>query len=190
MKFLRRNRSDKSDASEEPAAKRRRVEEEDEEEDTSFDDKTVELQEEMGKRSRDRNIAIIQQLTSETFDGRRDWLKKNQPLASDVLLKFPSLKLRKVVSDKIIAILSTLAEFINYSSGLNSRNLLDSWIRPQFILWWRIGIAGRNELFATPNWNHTTEKDSKIFLPRWIRQPMTRSKVRLSHINSVLSIII
>ncbi len=69
-----------------------------EEEDTSFDDKTVKLQDEMGKRKRDRNVAIIQQLTSETFDGRREWLQKMQPLASDVLSKFPSLKLRKVVS--------------------------------------------------------------------------------------------
>ena len=55
MKFLRRNRRDKSDVSEEPA-------EEDEEEDTSFDDKTVDLQEEMGKRSRDRNIAHLRPL--------------------------------------------------------------------------------------------------------------------------------
>ena len=90
FKFLRRPA--KSDSNE-PHAKRHRVDEE------SFDSNVAELQEEMLKRKRERNVAIIQSLTSETFQGRRDWIRKQQPLVSDILTKFLSLKMRKVVGD-------------------------------------------------------------------------------------------
>ena len=95
MKFLRRTPQcqQKSGDSGEPSAKRGRVY------DSSYEENVAKLMDEMRKRKRDRKIAVVQQLTSDTFQGRRDWLKKYQPLTSDILSKFPSLKLRKVVGN-------------------------------------------------------------------------------------------
>ena len=58
----------------------------------------------MKKRKRDRNVALIQSLTLDTFVGRRDWIQKEQPHVSDVIAKFPSLKMRKVVSVAVIVL--------------------------------------------------------------------------------------
>ena len=58
----------------------------------------AELQTEMTKRKKDRNIATIQRLTTETFSARREWILKEAPTVFDIVQKFPSLKVRKVVS--------------------------------------------------------------------------------------------
>ncbi len=86
MKFLRR--PDTETVLEPPAKKPR-------EDDTHI---IEHLQDEMKKRKKDRNIANIQSLTNDTFLERRSWMAEEQPLVSDVLTKFPSLTLRKVVS--------------------------------------------------------------------------------------------
>ena len=91
FKFLRRP------TGQEPPGKKPR-----QDDDGSFDTNVANLQEEMKKRKRDRNIATIQTLTTETFSGRRAWIKEEQPPVSDVLLKFPSLKMRKVVRFALI----------------------------------------------------------------------------------------
>ena len=52
----------------------------------------------MGKRKKDRSIATIQSVMEDTFTERRGWIQDVQPVVSEVLDKFPSLKLRKVVS--------------------------------------------------------------------------------------------
>ena len=59
-----------------------------------YEELVAELQTEMTNRKKDRNIATIQRLTTETFSARREWILKEAPAFE----KFPSLEVRKVVS--------------------------------------------------------------------------------------------
>lgn len=71
-------------------------------EDESIDYKVEILKEEMKKKKVNRKIATILSLSWETFSGRRSWIHAEQPPVSDILVKFPSLTLRKVVRRIII----------------------------------------------------------------------------------------
>lgn len=92
IKTLRRPGAS-SKATNEPSAKRPRLDLEE-----SYDRKVESLQEEMKKRKKNQNIAVIQSLTLDTFAGRRSWIQHEQPPVIEIVEKFPSLKLRKVVS--------------------------------------------------------------------------------------------
>ena len=94
FKFLRsrkRSGATSGDTEEvEPPSKRVR--------DDEYKELVAEIQMEMSKQKKDRNIATIQRLTTETFSGRREWILKEAPAVFDIIQKFPSLKVRKVVS--------------------------------------------------------------------------------------------
>ena len=55
----------------------------------------------MRKRKKDRRVATVETLMEETFSERRSWIQTSQPVVSDILEKFPSLKVRKVVSSVV-----------------------------------------------------------------------------------------
>ena len=50
------------------------------------------------KRKRDRCMTTIQTITVKTFSTRRNWIRKSQPPVYQVIEKYPSLTIRKVVS--------------------------------------------------------------------------------------------
>ena len=56
------------------------------------------LKRECEKKKRDRSIATIQQLNTDTYGNRRKWIQAERPLVCEILTKYPSLKIRKIVS--------------------------------------------------------------------------------------------
>ena len=66
-------------------------------EDERMEELVRELNGECAKRKRDRCIRTIQDITSELYSYRRHWIETNNPLAVDILEKYPSLKNREVV---------------------------------------------------------------------------------------------
>ena len=94
FKFLRRPARSLQPESTEPPAKRPRNTE-------SYETNVELMQVEMRKRKKDRRVATVETLMEETFSERRSWIQTSQPVVSDILEKFPSLKVRKVVSSVV-----------------------------------------------------------------------------------------
>ena len=69
FKTKRHNATDKATSA--PPAKRPRLDLEE-----SFEKNVESLREEMRKRRRDRNVAVIQSLTLDTFAGRHSWIQR------------------------------------------------------------------------------------------------------------------
>ena len=90
FKFLRRAPTNAVEGAEPPAKRPRN--------DEGYAKNLELLQEEMGKRKKDRSIALIQTLMEDTFTERRRWIQESQPVVSDIIEKFHPLKIRKVVS--------------------------------------------------------------------------------------------
>lgn len=102
FKFLRRSHDTATTSSEEPLPKRRKKMDDltgyiDPE---NFEEILSELKTECMKK-KERCIATIQDLTSSTYANRRKWIKDDQPHVCDVLEMYPSLKIRKIVSNDI-----------------------------------------------------------------------------------------
>lgn len=66
--------------------------------DDSLDSKLAQLKSECDKRKRERSMAVIQELTSATYGNRHQWIQQKQPHVCEILEKYPSLKIRKIVS--------------------------------------------------------------------------------------------
>ena len=72
------------------------------------------LKAECSKRKRDRSMATIQDLTLRTYSARRQWIELSQPLMSEVLEKYPSLKFRQTVRTKLIIIIILVIIIYSY----------------------------------------------------------------------------
>ena len=69
---------------------------------TIYETKVKELQHECKKKKREKSIAAILDMRQSTFKRRRQWILSETPSVSDILMKFPSFKHRKIVSKFVI----------------------------------------------------------------------------------------
>ena len=69
---------------------------------TTYETKVKELQQECKKKKREKSIAAMLDMTQSTFKRRRQWILSETPSVSDILMKFPSFKHRKIVSKFVI----------------------------------------------------------------------------------------
>ncbi len=81
----------------------------------------------MAKKKRDRC------LTELTFFERREWIKKESPFVSDIIRKFPSLKLRKVVWVQLALLCIDIPLFRTVPKRVQEKDvsiisMMESWI--------------------------------------------------------------
>ncbi len=121
FKFLRRPHI--SDCNDSPPSKRRKIDKrigsnplDDDPNSDSFEENLAVLTLECRKKKRDRSIANILRLTAITYTTRRKWIIEQQPTVSEVLEKYPSLDLKKVVS--VFVCTASEREVINKGSKL------------------------------------------------------------------------
>lgn len=93
LKFLRRPVKNKKSTSTHPVDS-----EEDITSEESLEIKLTSLKSECEKRKRERSMALIQDLTTATYRNRRHWIQQKQPHVHEILEKYPSIKIRKMVS--------------------------------------------------------------------------------------------
>ena len=70
------------------------VEEMDEEDRKTFDD-DVEMKKETAKKK--TKVAHLKPLMHSTFSGRRHWIQRDMPPVTDIMQKFPALKIPRLV---------------------------------------------------------------------------------------------
>lgn len=62
------------------------------------EDDLANLKAECSKRKRNRSMVTIVRLTTSTYSARRQWIQQTQPPVPEVIEKYPSLTIHKIVS--------------------------------------------------------------------------------------------